>query len=198
MTPLRSDRRSNDPTTVAVLEAYWRVHWSTFSPSHRSKTRGRLIIMAASLMAPSSSSKGVLRALRLPNQKWSGNSEGPPSPEARAARYLRTHFLPRHDGASKEGDSDLPKQDRSATWIDAHSKLRLTTRISRDCGSTSEARHTRLVAPTGPRSRQSFIGRWPPDESIGIHRSDCRKSGESSRLKSRRLIAFPKKQKYGR
>jgi hypothetical protein len=120
MTALRSDKGSNDKTTIDLIEAYWRVHWSTFSPAHRSKTRGRLIIMAASLMEPASSSKSVLHALR--HQKESEVCERPPSPEVRAARYLRAHFLPRHDDASNVDDSEPQRRGNSATWIDVHSK----------------------------------------------------------------------------
>jgi integrase len=98
--------------------------------------------MAASLMEPSSSSKGVLGALRQPNQKGDRSSKRL-SPEARAACYLRTDFLPRHDGASKKSRSEQPKQGRSATWIDAHSKLATEiddedlTRLRIDLGGTT-------------------------------------------------------------
>jgi integrase len=175
MTPLRSDRRSNDPTTVALLEAYWKVHWSAFSPSHRSKTRGRLIIMAASLMEPSSSSKGVLRALRDPNQRGSRSSERPHSPEARAACYLRTHFLPRHDGASKKSHSELRKQDGCATWIDAHSKLATEiddedlTRLRIDLGGTTyQTRRTYWSIIEAVLHWAMATGRLDRDPSIGL------------------------------
>jgi integrase len=175
MTALRSDKGSNDKTTIDLIEAYWRVHWSTFSPAHRSKTRGRLIIMAASLMEPASSAKSVLRALRQPDPKGRGSSEGPSSPEDRAARYLRAHFLPRLDDVVRVGDSEPQRRGKSATWIDLHSKsarqindedlMRLRIDLG---GTTYQTRRTYWSTIEAVLHWAMASGRLDRDPSVGL------------------------------
>jgi len=175
MTTQRRDAAPNELTIIALLESYWRVHWSTFSPSHRAKTRGRLLIMAASLLEPSSSSKSVLRALRHLNKKGSEVSERPPSQEAQAARYLQAHFLPRQADASSDGHSEPPKLDRSATWIDAHSKLAAEiddedlTRLRIELGgNTYQTRRTYWCIIEAVLHWAIATGRLDRDPSIGL------------------------------
>ena len=116
-----------------------------------------------------------MRALRHPNRKRSGSPERPLSPEARAACYLRTNFLPRHDGASKKGNSELPEHDRSATWIDTHSKPATEiddldlTRLRIDLGGTTyQTRRTYWSTIDAVLHWAMATGRLDRDPSIGL------------------------------
>jgi integrase len=111
---------SSELTTVSMLEGYWKVHWSAFSPSTRSKTRGRLIIMAASLIKPPRSARSIVHALRRSPTPSSATLQKE-STEFRAARHLQGEFLPRCDSVDVVGQSS--GQIRIADWSSNHSIL---------------------------------------------------------------------------
>ena len=103
-----------------MLEAYWKVHWSSFSPSHRCKLRGRLIVMAASLMEPSRSARAVVFALRR-SPPWDTNTPSRSDPiEVQVARHLQANLLPRLDSA--DATLSTPELIGVTEWIAGHSK----------------------------------------------------------------------------
>lgn len=176
MNPHTSFSSSGDLTTVGLLESYWRVHWSGFSPAHRAKVRGRLIIMAASLIEPSHSAQLVLNGLDRSKQGGTVTSTAGRSSEAQAARYLKDHFLPRLKGSSEQDPPVLrPETIRAAQWIAAHSKL-ASAIIDEDLmrlrlalgGNTYQTRRTYAAVIEAVLHWGVATGRLERDPSIGL------------------------------
>jgi integrase len=176
MTQSRNSPKSGDLTTAALLDAYWRVHWSSYSPSTRSKTRGRLIVMVASLLEPSRSAKMVVRALYRLNHGTRSLPTTSSSAEVRAARYLHGHFLPRQDRSLDKAHSEPSRDEvRSARWIAAHSKLAaeisdedlMQLRIDLG-GNTYQTRRTYWAGIEAVLHWALATGRLAADPSIGL------------------------------
>jgi hypothetical protein len=118
-----STARTSDLTTIQLLESYWRIHWASFAPNHRSKTRGRLILMAASLLTDHRDGTKVLSEVKGHNVPYRTARPEPTSCEAWVARYLLDWFLPAPEYT--RSTTVLPDSSEvilAAAWVNERSK----------------------------------------------------------------------------
>ena len=115
--------KTPDLNTIELLEAFWKIHWTSFSPSQRAKTRGRLIVMAASLFDCPTDGQKVVAYLRTQDPRKGIRRPLPDSGMEWVARYLQDVFLPppmRSIDPTKGASSF--ELTRAAQWVIHHSK----------------------------------------------------------------------------
>ena len=111
-----------DVTTVELLESFWKIHWDSYSPTSRTTRRGRLVVMAASLLDDRVSAPGIIAELKRQNVRGTERPDAT-SLEAWVARYLLDCFLPAPEHSSNVWKSpDSAELLEAATWIRSHSK----------------------------------------------------------------------------
>jgi integrase len=109
---------SGGESVVDALETYWRLCWPTWSPAQRAKVRGRLLVVAASLLDDADVAASVVGAMagQVPTL---GRRRTAPTDTARwVARYLYDRFLPSCAGGMEETDLDSdPKLEAARDWL---------------------------------------------------------------------------------
>jgi hypothetical protein len=78
----------SDITTIELLESFWKIHWDSYTPTTRTTRRGRLVVMAASLLDDRVSAKGIITELKRQNVNYGTERPAAASHEAWVARYL--------------------------------------------------------------------------------------------------------------
>jgi hypothetical protein len=112
----------SDLTTIELLESFWKIHWDSYSPGSRLARRGRLIVMAASLLDDRVSAPGIIAELKRQNVRGNQRPDAT-TLEAWIARYLLDCFLPAPDHSGNVWKSpDSAELLEAATWIRSHSK----------------------------------------------------------------------------
>jgi hypothetical protein len=81
--------------TVKLIEDFWLVRWPSYSPGRRSIVRGRLVVMAATLLDDPVVAQDLVHHLRMLNSTPNVSRPEPTSQVAWAASYLIHEFLPR-------------------------------------------------------------------------------------------------------
>jgi integrase len=112
-----------DVTTVELLESFWLIHWDSYTPTSRSTRRGRLVVMAATMLDDPMAAKNVLAEVNRQNVKYGAARPDAKTVEAWAARYLLDFFLPapEHTGVMRNEPSSAEIIE-AAAWIRTHSK----------------------------------------------------------------------------
>jgi integrase len=100
-------------TSMELIASYWSMHRPEWSPSNRSKVRGRLLVLTAVLMTDHTLARQVVAALKL-QRPGQGRRALPSGQAAWIARYLYDCFL-RADGEAE--------RDRHPELIDAEKRL---------------------------------------------------------------------------
>jgi integrase len=109
-------------TVLALLETFWRMHWHGYSPSSRSKVRGRLLVMAATLLDDSVVARRVVAALKEQSPSRGTRRPEPASIEAKAARYLHDLYLPWCGDAPDARRAPVdPTLEAARTWLERRS-----------------------------------------------------------------------------
>ena len=112
-----------DITTIELLESFWTIHWDSYTPTTRTTRRGRLVVMAASLLDDRVSAKAIVAELKRQNVKYGTERPAAKSHEAWVARYLLDYFLPAPEHASFSWPtSHSPEVVAAGRWIREHSK----------------------------------------------------------------------------
>lgn len=164
--------------TSQLLESYWKVHWSSFSPGHRCKLRGRLIVMAASLVDEPKVAKRLIRTLHSQRVSLGSARPEPVSRAAWVARYLIDNFLPSPQEEATPGMVRLAPELVSASQrLAAHSKC-VTDIADEDLiqlraalgGSTYHTRRTYWASIESILHWAQISGRMTHNPSLGIPR----------------------------
>jgi hypothetical protein len=149
----------SDLTTVELLESFWKIHWDSYSPTSRLTRRGRLIVMATSLLDDRVSAPGIIAELKRQNV-WGSERPDATSLEAWVARYLLDCFLPAPEHSGNVWKSpDSAELLEAATWIRTHSKP------ARDITHEDLVRLRAYMGGTAYRTRRSY---WAHIEKV-IH-----------------------------
>jgi len=149
----------NDLTTIELLESFWKIHWDSYSPSSRLTRRGRLVVMAATLLDDRVSAPGIIAELKRQNV-WGNERPDAASLEAWVARYLLDCFLPAPEHTGNVWKSpDTAELIEAATWIRTHSKP------ARDITHEDLVRLRAYMGGTAYRTRRSY---WAHIEKV-IH-----------------------------
>ena len=140
----------SDITTIELLESFWKIHWDSYSPGSRLARRGRLIVMAASLLDDRVSAPGIIAELKRQNVRGNQRPDAA-SLEAWVARYLLDCFLPAPEHSGNVWKSpDSAELIEAATWIRSHSKP------ARDITHEDLVRLRAFMGGTAYRTRRSY------------------------------------------
>ena len=130
--------RSSDFTVMNLLESYWKVQWPTYAPGQRSKVRGRLIVMAATMLDDPANAQRVVDQLPKQSRSPGPRRLEPTSQAAWGPRYLIDDFLPRPQLALTVRSAELSEElQRASSWLAVTPcpQQRSSTRISCNCGA---------------------------------------------------------------
>jgi integrase len=159
-----------------LLESYWKVQWPTYAPGQRSKVRGRLIVVAATLLDDSTNAQLVVDQLPKQSRSPGPRRLEPTSQAAWAARYLIDDFLPRPHLALAERSAELSEElQRASSWLAVQS-LPASAIIDEDLvqlrcnlgGTTYNSRRSYWAIVEAMLHWAIKTGRLDHDPSIGI------------------------------
>jgi integrase len=137
-------------TTIELLESFWKIHWDSYSPGSRLARRGRLIVMAASVLDDRVSAPGIIAELKRQNVRGNQRPDAT-TLEAWVARYLLDCFLPAPEHSGNVWKSpDSAELLEAATWIRSHSKR------ARDITHEDLVRVRAFMGGTAYRTRRSY------------------------------------------
>lgn len=186
--------RTGNLTTIQLLESFWNIHWASYSPSHRTKMRGRLVVMAASLLDDPADGTRIVRRLREQNVKNGVRRPEAGSPDSLVARYLLDYFLPAPDYLrDTTAQRESPELVQAAAWVNAHSKPAIDitredlVKLRADLGGqTYHTRRTYWATIETVIRWALLVGQLERDPSIGIPK--LRRDLHADRVDTNRVL----------
>lgn len=108
--------------TVKLIEDFWLVKWPSYSPCRRSIVRGRLLLIAATLLNDPVEAQDLVRHVRRFFSRPNGKRPEPTSPATWAASYLIEEFLPRPWAFQTTAREPMSAgHEAAAQWLNDHS-----------------------------------------------------------------------------